>query len=345
MKKFYLLFLFPLLLGLTGCYDAKDTDDLAYALALGIDKGSTLPFEFTFQIAAPLNIKGGVETAFSIEGGENPLINYSVEGNDIFEALNKTDDIIAKELRLSQLKAIIISEEIINSDILPVKKCLDSERMFRDNIYVAGCKGTSKECLSHTKSPLELNPSKYYELLFSDKSSSRTVSTSLKEFNEEFCFTLPLIKSSESGITPCGTLIINNKKSVFMLSEEQTFAYNLLDGKIKTANFENALISIKGKPKIITDFKKKHCTIEFNIISQEESGTFKKKNIKRSIENSANNLVELFFEEIKCDPLKLKDSQKKYFLTNRDFKKNAITVTDMNKMKVKINYTLTNREA
>lgn len=343
MKKFFLIVFILSLSFLTGCYDAKDIDDFAYALALGIDKGDKQNFEFTFQIAAPLNIKGGVETAFSIEGGENPLINYSVEANDIFEAINKTDDLISKELKLNQLKAVIISEDIVKSDIMPIKKCFGNERMFRDNVYVICCIGKAKESLKSAKSPLELNPSKYYELMFSDKFSSRTVSTPLKEFSNKTTFALPCFTVSTSGLKPCGTFIVKNKKAVFMISEEQTFLYNLLDGKINTAHFENALISVKGKPKITTDLKTKKCLIEFNIMSQEESGGFQKKNIKGSIESQANKLLDIL-KELKCDPLNIKNSQKKYFLTNKDFRENAIPTDKLEELKIKINYTLTNKE-
>ena len=165
----------------------------------------------------------------------------------------------------------------------------------------------------------------------------------LKEFIENSCFALPCFKESDFGIKPNGTFIINNKKSVFLLSEKQTFAYNLLDGKITTAYFENALVSVKGKPRILTDFKNKKCTIKLNIISQEESGVPQKKNIKRSIINAGEEILEIF-NDLKCDPLNIKDTQKAYFLTNKSFKENSIPLNKLSEIKIKINYILTNKE-
>jgi len=44
---------------LTGCFDKREPDDMAYPIALGFDKGSTNELRMTMQIAVPTNIAGG----------------------------------------------------------------------------------------------------------------------------------------------------------------------------------------------------------------------------------------------------------------------------------------------
>ncbi len=41
---------------LTGCYDSKELDDLAYVIGIAVDEGSEKQFMFTFQIAVPVKI-------------------------------------------------------------------------------------------------------------------------------------------------------------------------------------------------------------------------------------------------------------------------------------------------
>ena len=95
MKKLLLLIAFLPILFLSGCYDAKDIDNMAYTLALGVDLTENNDYLFTFQVVAPLNIKGGVETGLNVEGDGKPLINYKATGKDFFECFVKADDRIS----------------------------------------------------------------------------------------------------------------------------------------------------------------------------------------------------------------------------------------------------------
>lgn len=45
-----------LLSTLTGCYNSKELDDLAYVIGIAIDKGEEKKFMFTLQIAVPVKI-------------------------------------------------------------------------------------------------------------------------------------------------------------------------------------------------------------------------------------------------------------------------------------------------
>lgn len=56
LLKIFIICLLPFLI--TGCYDRKELDDLAYAIALGIDKGEEENLNITYQIAIPLKISG-----------------------------------------------------------------------------------------------------------------------------------------------------------------------------------------------------------------------------------------------------------------------------------------------
>ena len=59
---------------LTGCYDATEIDDLAYASAIGLDKGTTNELRMTLQIMVPTAIAGG---GGSGDSGEQEVRNIN----------------------------------------------------------------------------------------------------------------------------------------------------------------------------------------------------------------------------------------------------------------------------
>ncbi len=52
----YTLIIILLFSTLTGCYNSKELDDLAYVIGIAIDKGEEKNFMFTLQIAVPVKI-------------------------------------------------------------------------------------------------------------------------------------------------------------------------------------------------------------------------------------------------------------------------------------------------
>lgn len=52
----YTLIIILLFSTLTGCYNSKELDDLAYVIGIAIDKGEEKEFMFTLQIAVPVKI-------------------------------------------------------------------------------------------------------------------------------------------------------------------------------------------------------------------------------------------------------------------------------------------------
>jgi len=79
MKKVLSIVLLFLMLTMTftSCYDRKEIDDLAYVVAIGLDKGKTNTLRMSFLIAVPRNIGGGEGSAGG--GGEETSIITAVK--------------------------------------------------------------------------------------------------------------------------------------------------------------------------------------------------------------------------------------------------------------------------
>ena len=93
---------------LSGCYDYIEPNDLAYVVAVGIDKGTNENlFNYTLQFARPTQISGGS----SEEGGsgEKTIGTVKVEAPSIYSAVNVANHVISKTFTLSHTKIIVIS--------------------------------------------------------------------------------------------------------------------------------------------------------------------------------------------------------------------------------------------
>ncbi len=233
MKKF----IFPLLLCLLlcSCYDATEVDDLAYVVALGIDKGEEKKMKVTFQYAVPLNISGGVDS----KGGESaPLFSATFETDAIHLATDIANDKMAKITDLSHLKLIVFSEEIAKDGITEFRRDLKEDFEIRPDTSLAVCQGSALECLEAVSSPLELNPSRFYEDFFANTASVYSFSQDISDFlNGKTEFPMPYL-IYEDALEAYGMAIMKNDRLQALYFPQDTVIYNILRNTFTNLKFE-----------------------------------------------------------------------------------------------------------
>ncbi len=173
--------LFAVILGfmsLSGCYDANEPNDYAYAVAIGVDKAENEgELEISIQFAKPAQISGGG----SEEGGKGgeTLGLVTVEAPSIYSGINLANSLVSKRFQLSHTKIIVISEELAKEGIKDIVYTIVRSTDLRPNMYIAVAKGKAKDYLAAVKPEMEINPVKYYQLIFENKYAEfvpRTVS-------------------------------------------------------------------------------------------------------------------------------------------------------------------------
>lgn len=166
MKKFkFLTVVLVILLQctmLTGCYDKRELDDMAYPVALGFDKGETNELRMTLQLAVPLSIggEGGGE-------GDKSVSVVTVDTPTIYSGLNMLNTFISKQINLSHVKVIVFSDELAKEGISMYLHAMIRNREFRPNASIIVSRGSAEKFINAVKPKLETNPAKYYELLLS----------------------------------------------------------------------------------------------------------------------------------------------------------------------------------
>lgn len=147
------------IIAFSSSYASLNLDNLAYALAIGIDTSDQNNLEVTFQFST---LSSSSENGES--GKSEPILN-SVHASSINNAINLMNNYMGKKINLSHCKVIIFSEEIakrgISNEIYTL--CNNSQIRPSSNILISKC--NAKYYLEQTKPELENSMSNYYEIL------------------------------------------------------------------------------------------------------------------------------------------------------------------------------------
>lgn len=169
MSKKISVFIFILLIlsgMLTGCYDRREVDEMTYVVAIGFDKGKVEPLKLTFQYAVPKAAGSGGGSSEG-GGGSKPIETVTLETPTLLAGLNMANAFIGREVNLSHAVVAVISEELAREDIGPYIYGMARMTQIRPNIHMAVCRDSAEEYLRAIKPIQEVDPSKYYELIFS----------------------------------------------------------------------------------------------------------------------------------------------------------------------------------
>lgn len=205
MKKFRYIILALLiclqLTSLTGCYDKRELDDMAYPIALGFDKGVTNELRMTLQLAIPIAIGGG-EGGGGGEG-EKSVSVVTVDTPTVYSGLNMLNTFVSKQINLSHVKAVIFSQELAKEGIIRYLHAMVRNREFRPSMKIIVSRDPAEEFINAVKPRLETNPAKYYELLLEAyRYTGFTAESEMIDF---------YIKSKSTAIQPIAVLAGVNK--------------------------------------------------------------------------------------------------------------------------------------
>jgi spore germination protein KC len=157
MKKLISVFLviimfLPLL---TGCWNQKELTDLAFVMAMGIDKDKNQKFKLSFQLVNPGNVSSG-----QMGGGQGlPIAVYRSTGNTLTEAARNATKKISRRLYYAHTNLLVVSEEVAKTNILDIIDALDRDPEFRTTTQMVITKGkTTAEDLVTTLTILDKLP-------------------------------------------------------------------------------------------------------------------------------------------------------------------------------------------
>ena len=148
MRKLCILPLLAALLLLSGCSHHAQVENQAFLLVMGLDRTEDGQIEMCAQIP---RIAGNSQSAEG-DQGSNGSSNYammSVTGASYEEALERLDWISPRDLNPAQLKLVVISRDLAESDVCPnlINHISQTERLFTATRVVV-CEGSAKDFVS-----------------------------------------------------------------------------------------------------------------------------------------------------------------------------------------------------
>ncbi len=158
MRKTMMIFL---LIGLfmpilSACWNQKELTDLAFVMAMGIDKGENRRFQVSFQIVIPGNVASGQGGG---GGGQGlPIAVYTSSGDTITEAARRATQKISRRLYYAHTNLIAVSEEVAKDGLLDILDALDRDPEFRTTTEIVVARKTSAEKLVSALANLDKLP-------------------------------------------------------------------------------------------------------------------------------------------------------------------------------------------
>ena len=166
----------------SGCYDANEPNDIAYVIALGIDKAEEDDlYEYTIQFAKTTQISGGSSEEGGKEGS-SIVDEINVKAPTIYSGINIANQVVSKSFTLAHTKLIVFSDEIAKDGVKDLLDTFGRNSDIRPNIYLAVSKGKSKDYLDEVKPVVEVNPANYYRLIYESEHGGYVPKMILKDF-------------------------------------------------------------------------------------------------------------------------------------------------------------------
>lgn len=262
-----LLIIMFCLFTLSGCYDAESLETLAYAVAIGIDKGQNDTIRLSLQIA--------IASDDSSSGGNSSQSSKStvttVDCSSIDSGISLVNSYISKKINLSHCKAIVISEEVAQSGVSEYISTLVNDIEVRPDCNVIISRCNASDYLDNSESILESVSARYYELtLNSSEYTGYTQNITLFDFYSDMLSTTSQAHAILGGINADAT----HKTNSNMPSYDTDGSYKADETPIKTeTEIENMGIAVFNGDKLVGELTGMEALSHLLVINELESAT------------------------------------------------------------------------
>ena len=141
---------------LGGCWNQKELTELAFVMALGVDRGENgKGYNLTFQIVNP----GNVNTGQMGGGGGLPIAVYKSSGVNLTDAARNATKKISRTLYFAHTNVVVISEKLAKKEgVVNILDALDRDPVFRTTTQLVIARGTTAEEMLSTLTILDKLP-------------------------------------------------------------------------------------------------------------------------------------------------------------------------------------------
>lgn len=147
---------------LSGC-TGREPNEIAYVVALGLDKMDNNNYKMTIQYANTTAISGGEEGG---KVGSEIVEQVTVEAPNIYAGMGLANHIVSKTFTLSHAKILVFSREVAQEGLKDMMETISRSEELRPDITIAIAHDTASEYLTSVTPEMEVNPVQYYQLIY-----------------------------------------------------------------------------------------------------------------------------------------------------------------------------------
>ncbi|ASA21594.1 Ger(x)C family spore germination protein [Paenibacillus donghaensis] len=207
--------LFRLLLALTvpmllsGCWERRELNELAFVLGMGLDKTES-GYRVSLQVVIPSSISS--QTVGGTGGGV-PVVVTAFNVPTIYEAQRSYNLVNSRQCYYGHIRILVIGEELARSGLSETLDVLKRSREPRNDYYAMVAKDSTAEDVLKVLTPLNKLPAnKLFESLDqSYKITAKTVAVSLNSFVDDLLY--EGINPVLTGVELSGSASEGEKKS------------------------------------------------------------------------------------------------------------------------------------
>jgi Ger(x)C family germination protein len=240
----YLKWVFPFLISplvLSGCWDRREINDMAFVLATAVDKEKD-QIRVSILIPLPGNM-GGTGGGGGGTGGVEPYTIETEVANTPWEAVNKIQSRLPRKIFFAHRRVLLFGEDFAKEGIAIALDNIVSRPGNRLSTFVAITKGKAADYLDSKVKLERFSAEQMRELLQSDA----TIKTSIKDIianmnltgHDAFISYLELAKADNTSnrsdnIQATGFSITKDGKQVDVLKGKEAFAMRILTPKFRS---------------------------------------------------------------------------------------------------------------
>lgn len=169
-----------LLTMLSGCYDARGLEELAYATALGLDVSENDKLKLTLQISIPSS--AGSDSGSS---QSNSSESITVECASLSTGISLINSYVSKEIDLTQCNVIVFSEELAERGITEYVDTFANNINIRPDCNVIVSRCTAQDFINNASPSVETLTARYYQVaLKSNEYTGYTPVTKIADFTQ-----------------------------------------------------------------------------------------------------------------------------------------------------------------
>lgn len=258
MRRYNLIaVIFSFILLLSGCAGRVELNELLIVSSIGVDykKDKTIVH---FQVVNPGGTAGGQGGAPS-GGSGGSVYTYTVEGETLYDAVEKGRNILPRKLLFSHITSVVIGEKYARrKGIAPLFDFMERNHEVRDNVIMFVAKNSTAKDILSMYTPIFKNPGESLRNRVLLAASSTGISEGIKEkdvvrwrygeFRDPVIQGVEIVKISDSqGDTSnleninandktyriSGLAVFKKDKMVAWLNNDQTRGWSIINQKVK----------------------------------------------------------------------------------------------------------------